>query len=109
MANDKIVLVNGDSFDREVLQARGLVLVDCWAPWCGPCRMVAPILDELADEWEGRAKIAKLNVDENQEIAFRYQVTSIPTFLLFKDGKPADRTFGAMPKAAFQSFLQRNS
>ena len=109
MASDRIVIVNSDSFDREVLQAQGLVLVDCWAAWCGPCRMVAPILDELADEWQGRAKFAKLNVDENQEIAYRYQVSSIPTFLLFKDGQPADRMFGAMPRQAFESFLQRHA
>ena len=109
MASDKIVIVNSDSFDRDVLQAPGLVLVDFWATWCGPCRMVAPILDQLADEWQGRVKVAKLNVDENQDIAFRYQVSSIPTFLLFKEGKPADRTMGAMPKAAFEAFVQRNS
>ena len=109
MASDRIVNVTSDSFDREVLQAKGLVLVDCWAAWCGPCRMVAPTLDELADEWQGRAKIAKLNVDENQEIAYRYQVSSIPTYLLFKDGQLADRMFGAMPRQAFESFLQRHS
>ena len=109
MASDKIVTVNSDSFDREVLKAPGLVLVDFCATWSSECRFVDPVVDQLADEWQGRVKVAKLDVGENGEVAFRYQVTRIPAFLLFKDGKHVDRTFGAMPKSAFEAFVQRNS
>ena len=108
MASDKIVTVTDDNFENEILQSEQPVLVDFWAPWCGPCRMVAPVLDQLADEMDGKVRIAKLNVDESQQIAYKYQVSSIPTFILFKGGRMADRTMGAMPKAGFESFINRN-
>ncbi len=108
MSSNNIVELNHDNFDSEVLEAEVPVLVDFWAEWCGPCRMVAPVLDEIAGEMEGKIRIAKLNVDENQELASQFQVSSIPTFILFKDGQPADRMLGAMPKGAFEQFIDRN-
>jgi thioredoxin len=108
MASDKVLTVNDASFESDVLKAGTPVLVDFWAPWCGPCRMVAPVLDEIAEEMHGKLRIAKVNVDENQQIASKFQVQSIPTFILFKDGQMADRTMGALPKSAFQNFIDRN-
>jgi thioredoxin len=107
MASEKIVTVTDQNFENEVLKADKPVLVDFWATWCGPCRMVAPVLDELADETD-QVRIAKLNVDENQQVAYKFQVSSIPTFILFKNGQMADRMMGAMPKSAFQNFINRN-
>jgi thioredoxin 1 len=108
MASDKIVTVGTDNFQDEVLGSDTPVLVDFWAEWCGPCRMVAPTLEQIAGEREGRVRIAKLDVDHNQALAVQYQVSSIPTFILFKGGQVADRMMGAMPKAAFEQFLDRN-
>lgn len=108
MASDKVLEITSGNFEQEVLKSDTPVLVDFWAAWCGPCRMVAPVLDELADELGDKVRIGKLNVDENQDVAFRFQVSSIPTFILFKNGQVADRMMGAMPKAAFESFVGRN-
>ena len=108
MASDKIVTITDQNFETEVLKSDTPVLVDFWATWCGPCRAVAPVLEQLAEENDGKVRIAKLNVDENQQVAFQFQVSSIPTFILFKGGKMADRMLGAMPKNAFQSFIDRN-
>ena len=104
--DSKPVIITDQTFEREVLQAKGRpVLVDCWAPWCGPCRMVAPILDELAAESAGRYRIAKLNVDENPQTASRFNIASIPTMLIFKEGKLIDRLIGAQPKPAIAERL----
>ena len=108
MASDKILELDDSNF-QQAISGDEPVLVDFWAEWCGPCKRVAPVLDELAGEMDGKVRIAKLNVDENQQTAYQFQVSSIPTFILFKNGKMADRMMGAMPKSAFQSFISRNA
>ena len=97
--------VTGDGFDRDVLQAEGLVLVDFWATWCPPCRRLAPTLDTLAADYEGRLTVAKVDVDENPELAQRYGVQSIPTLILFRGGRPVDKRLGALPKDDLREFV----
>lgn len=92
------VTVSDATFQREVLESRLPVLVDLWAPWCGPCHMIAPVVEKLARDYGGRLKVAKLNVDDNPQTAMRYQVQGIPTLLLFKGGRVADRIVGAAPE-----------
>ena len=100
-------VITDQTFEREVLQARGQpVLVDCWAPWCGPCRAIAPVMDQLAAESQGQYRITKLNVDENPQTASHFQIASIPTMLIFKDGKLIDRIIGAHPKQAIAERLR---
>lgn len=96
----KPVTFTDSNFESEVIKSEVPVLVDFWAVWCGPCKMIAPIVDELAGDFEGKVKIGKLDVDENQQVAIQYGVRSIPTILLFKGGKVADTIIGAVPKAA---------
>lgn len=107
MANEKILELSSADF-KETISGDKPVLVDFWAPWCGPCRMVAPVLEQIADE-NADVQIAKLNVDDNQELAMQYQVSSIPSFILFKNGEAVDRMMGAMPKSAFEQFIARNT
>lgn len=97
--NDRPVVVTDANFQKEVLASPLPVLLDCWADWCGPCRMVAPIIDELAREWQGRIRLGKLNVDQNQAVAARFQIQSIPTLLVFDGGNLKDTLVGALPKA----------
>ncbi len=103
----KTLHLTEESFDREALAAPGPVLVDFWAPWCGPCRVVGPIVDELAGEFAGRAVVAKVNVDEEPGLARRFGVESIPTLLFIRDGKEIDRFVGAAPKKLLAAGLER--
>ncbi len=105
----KTVVVTDDSFASEVEQQAGLAVVDFWATWCGPCRMIAPILDQLSEEFAGRVKITKLDVDANQKTAARFQVRSIPTLLFFKDGKLVDQVIGAVPKTALAAKFDQHT
>lgn len=103
-----IVYITDDSFDNEVLKARGPVLVDYWAEWCGPCKMIGPVLEEIAKDYSGRVKIAKLNIDENPATAPKYGVRGIPTLMLFKDGKVEATKVGALSKSQLSAFLDGN-
>jgi len=106
-SDPKPVKITDQSFEREVLQTRGRpILVDCWAPWCRPCLMIAPTLDRLAAESRGEYVIAKLNIDENPQTAARFQIASIPTMLLFKDGQLIDRLIGLQPRQAIADRLR---
>ena len=87
-----------DTFDKEILAAKGVALVDFWAPWCGPCRMLAPVIDELSKDFDGKIKIGKVNVDECGALAQQYGVMSIPTLIIFQDGKPVDQLVGLQAK-----------
>ena len=99
--------VSEATWDSDVMKAEELVLVDFWAVWCGPCQMVAPIIDELAGEYAGKLKVCKLNTDENPEIAGRYQVMSIPTILFFKNGQVVEKLVGARPKRQFKEMIDQ--
>ncbi len=103
MASDKVTHISDATFESEVLKASDLVLVDFWAEWCAPCRMVAPILEDLAAEYDTHLKVVKLNVDDNREAAGRYGIRSIPTLLFFRNGKQVDQLIGALPKSAVKS------
>jgi thioredoxin 2 len=103
---DHPIEVTDQTFNKEVLSFPGSVVLDCWAPWCGPCRMVAPILDQLAKEYAGRVKFAKLNTDENQRTAGQFSIQSIPTLLFFKGGKLVNRQVGALPKGEIEKQLR---
>lgn len=96
----KAIVVTDADFASKVEQAAGLTVVDFWATWCGPCRMIAPILDQLSDEYAGKVQVAKLDVDNNQATSMRFNVRSIPTLLFFKDSKVVDQVIGAVPKAS---------
>jgi thioredoxin 1 len=96
------------NFDTEVLKSEQPVLVDFWAPWCGPCRMIAPSVEEIANEYQGKVRVGKLNTDQARQAAINYRIQSIPTLLLFKDGKPAEQLLGAVPKQQITAMLDRH-
>jgi thioredoxin 1 len=100
-AADKPVKVTDATF-KEIIHEHSLVVVDCWAPWCGPCHMIAPVIKEMARDYAGKILFGKLNVDENHEVAMEYQIMSIPTLLVFKDGELVDRIIGAMPRQTLE-------
>jgi thioredoxin 1 len=100
------VAVTGQNFESEVLQSPLPVLVDFWAAWCGPCRAIAPAIEEIAGEYAGKLKVVKVDTDENQDIAVKFQVMSIPTLMVFKGGKVVERVIGAMPKAVLLNKLK---
>jgi thioredoxin 1 len=99
--------VTDASFEQDVLNSEIPVLVDFWAPWCGPCRMVAPVVDEIAEQYDGMVKVVKLNTDENPGIAGQYNIRSIPTLMIFKNGQRVEQVVGAVPKATLASTLEK--
>ena len=108
MADENLLIhLNDESFGKEVIKSKKPVLVDFWAPWCGPCLAMGPAIEELAREYKGRVKVAKVNVDENPDIAGRYGIKGIPTILFFKDGKLTDTLTGLMPKGRLEESLKK--
>ncbi|MDT7041390.1 thioredoxin [Candidatus Nitronereus thalassa] len=103
--SDLVAQAGDANWESEVLQSPELVMVDFWAVWCGPCQMVAPVVEELAKEYEGKLKVMKLNTDEAPEVAGRYQIMSIPTILFFKNGEPVEKLVGARPKPQFKQII----
>ncbi|HKI61531.1 MAG TPA: thioredoxin TrxA [Mariprofundaceae bacterium] len=108
MASDLIIHVSDDSFDADVLKASGPVVVDFWAPWCGPCKQIAPILDEVAAEKQGQVTIAKINIDDNPNTPGKYGVRGIPTLMLFRDGNVQGTKVGAVNKAKLTEFIDEH-
>jgi thioredoxin 1 len=106
MSSNIIEFTDGN-FEQEVESGEGITVVDFWAPWCGPCRFVAPIIEQLAEEYAGRVKVGKLNVDDNPQVAARYGIRSIPTIGIFRDGEAVDGVIGAVPKAMLQSAVEK--
>jgi thioredoxin 1 len=107
--NENLLIISDGNFEQSVLKSEVPALVDFWAPWCGPCRAVGPVVEELATEYAGKIKIGKMNVDDNKETPSRYGVRGIPTLILFKDGQIVDQIVGAHPKAKIKELLDKVS
>lgn len=107
MASDKVLSFGDDNFDAEVLKSTQPVLVDFWATWCAPCKAIAPVIDTLAEEYDGQVKIGKVNVDDSPGTPGKYGVRGIPTIILFKDGKVVDQVVGAVPKAQLEALIKK--
>lgn len=108
MTSQFLGIATDDNFEGEVLKSDKPVLIDFWAPWCGPCKAIGPIVEELAEQLKDSVKIMKLNVDDNQKIAIKYGVRSIPTLILFKDGKVLDTLIGLVPKERLENFVKKS-
>jgi len=108
MASDKVVTLTKDNFEEEVIKSGIPVLVDFWAQWCGPCRAIAPVIDELANDFEGKIKVGKVNVDDEGELAAKYRIMSIPTVMLFRDGQMVEKVIGARAKADYAGLIEKN-
>ena len=107
--NENLVTVTDTNFANEIEGTTGLAVVDFWAAWCGPCRMVAPVIEQLASEYEGKVRVGKLDVDANQQVAMRFNIRSIPSILFFKDGKHIDTVVGAVPKAMLEKKIAEHT
>ncbi|GJM17159.1 MAG: thioredoxin [Thermodesulfobacteriota bacterium] len=108
MASEAIIEVSDSNFESEVVKSEVPVLVDFWAPWCGPCRAIAPIVEEISSSYEGKIKVGKMNVDENQATTMKFGIRSIPTIIMFKDGEAVDQIIGAVPKGEIERVVEKS-
>ena len=104
--SEHLIEFTDDTFENET--AEGYTLVDFWAPWCGPCRMVSPVIEELSGDYAGKVKVGKMNVDDNPKVAMNFRIMSIPTVMLFKDGEPVETMIGAQPKSSYQAKIDKH-
>ena len=108
MASEAIIEVSDSNFESEVVKSDVPVLVDFWAPWCGPCRAIAPIVEEISSSYEGKIKVGKMNADENQATTMKFGIRSIPTIIMFKDGEAVDQIIGAVPKGEIERVVEKS-